>query len=815
MAMLCRCQNLVDLKFCVLLPTPDLRGIQLPGLTVLPKLKILRIQIDGLTLPPANEPDTITVSFLKFIEAPRLELLSISWRSGSTLRTLDTPTPGDVDFLATFQANSAPPLHELQLVCPHIRVRDWTFSVTSLRALTLRLDDMAPFDDECAALLTDVSDGSPRLLPHLERFYLIGEIHAAGESLLRMVQKRAEAGSGLRVLHLDIRTTSMRKLGKLGSFDLIRQTVPYARIEGLDVLAKYHSHLVMNDPPPSSLTEGLADGHEIRLCGRCENSVQIEPRISLADVESLRTGALLEPTDVAHARELTERRISSVDEDVAYLQRVLLELAEHKRRLLRRVDLQKAYVAPIRGLPTELLSEIFYHCCVEFDDITSKNSCMPLVLGAVCKRWHDIAHDTPRMWTDVRMSKGLYGGKHIRPNALRARLQLYLRNSKGLPFSNAVQFYNDVDSTNPHAVAFPLLLQHPDRWTSVDIRYPGFSKATEGVTFTRLHTVMGNAFGFTFIEPEGRVLEHAPALRRAILQDIAEDRYVPSLPWNRFERMNLSSIAPFAVKILPHCSALVTLELSLMKPRNRDNQAILPGVVHLPSLRNLHLHIAFDREYVPIIFMKLFRTPRLDFLSMKWSTSYGYHRDSESGSAEDGDALAVFYALRPPLREISLSHPHRRACDWAFSITSLQVLRLDLGYNAPFDDDCATLLATADAGVPRLLPHLETLHLEGRLRVTAASLLQMVEARADRGLRNLHLDIRSANMDRLGKPKIFDLIRQAMPAAVIEGVDALVEHIEKRDRHNELELQFFAEMGQDQEWIDEYIRNRDKQAYER
>ena len=55
-----------------------------------------------------------------------------------------------------------------------------------------------------------------------------------------MVQKRAEAGSGLRVLHLDIRTTSMRKLGKLGSFDLIWKTVPYARIEGLDVLAKYH-----------------------------------------------------------------------------------------------------------------------------------------------------------------------------------------------------------------------------------------------------------------------------------------------------------------------------------------------------------------------------------------------------------------------------------------------------------------------------------------------------------------------------------------------------------------------------------------------
>ena len=55
-----------------------------------------------------------------------------------------------------------------------------------------------------------------------------------------MVQKRAEAGSGLRVLHLGIRSTSVRKLGKLGSFDLIRQTVPYARIEGLDVLAKDH-----------------------------------------------------------------------------------------------------------------------------------------------------------------------------------------------------------------------------------------------------------------------------------------------------------------------------------------------------------------------------------------------------------------------------------------------------------------------------------------------------------------------------------------------------------------------------------------------
>ncbi|KAL1658455.1 hypothetical protein GGF50DRAFT_108551 [Schizophyllum commune] len=441
---------------------------------------------------------------------------------------------------------------------------------------------------------------------------------------------------------------------------------------------------------------------------------------------------------------------------------------------------------------------------------------MPLVLGAVCKRWHDIAHDTPRLWTDVRMSKGWYSGRHIRPDALRARLQLYLRNSKGLPFSNAVQYYNDVDSTNPHAVAFPLLLQHSDRWTSVDIQYPGFSKATEGVTFTRLHTVIANAFGFTFIEPEGRVLEHAPALRRAILQGIAEDRDVPILPWNRFEWMNLRSIALFAVKILPHCSALVTLELSLAAPRHRNSQAILPGTIHLPSLQSLHLDIDFDGEYVPVIFMKSFMTPRLDFLSMKWSTLYGYHCDPEPDSAEDGDALAVFYArTRPPLREISISHPPSQARDWAFSVTSLQILKLDLGYSAPFDDDCATLLATVDAGVPRLLPHLETLHLKGRLRVTAASLLRMVEARADRGLRNLHLDIRSANMDRLGKPGIFDLIQQAMPAAVIEGVDALVKHNEKRDRHNELELQFFAEMGQDQEWIEEYMRSRDKKAYER
>ncbi|KAL1718768.1 hypothetical protein EV715DRAFT_290919 [Schizophyllum commune] len=571
----------------------------------------------------------------------------------------------------------------------------------------------------------------------------------------------------------------------------------------------------MNDPPRSLLTEELANGHEIRLCCRCESSVQIEPRISLADVESLRTGALLEPTDVAHARELTERRISSVDEDVASLHKVLTELEEHKRRLLRRVDVQKAYVAPIRRLPAELLSEIFYHCCIQYDDITSKDSCMPLLLGAVCKTWHDIAHDTPRLWTDVRMSKGRRGGNNSPPKILRARLQLYLRNSKELPFSDAVQYHSRLDSGNSHAVAFPLLLQHAERWTSVDISSPGFSKATQGITFPRLHTVTGDGFGMALLEPEGPMLEHAPALRRAILRDIHDYGSVPTLPWTQFDWMQLSCSASFALQCLSQCSALATLKFSPMPSRPR----VLPDTVHLPCLRHLHLTICHSSrwynstESVTMKFMKAFVTARLQFLSIEWSSGY---RSSESDPAEDGDALAAFYArTRPPLRELSLCHPPSQACDWAFSVTSLQILKLNLGYNAPFDDDCATLLATADAGVPRLLPHLETLHLEGRLRVTAASLLQMVEARADRGLRNLHLDIRSANMDRLGKPDIFDLIRQAMPAAVIEGVDALVEHIEKRDHHNELELQFFAEMGQDQEWIEEYIRSRDKKAYER
>uniref|UniRef100_D8QCZ1 F-box domain-containing protein n=1 Tax=Schizophyllum commune (strain H4-8 / FGSC 9210) TaxID=578458 RepID=D8QCZ1_SCHCM len=712
---------------------------------------------------------SVSVAIMKSFRAPCLESLSIEWHTPFGLFNSGTGPAEDGEALAAFYARTRPPLREISLFNPHSQARDWVFSVTSLQALKLELGD-APFDDNCAAMLAALDDGIPRYLPHLETLHLKGMICASGTLLLQMV--RARVASGLRTLHLDLRLASLRKLGESKLFDLLRQAMPAASIEGREKLlnhiaaqersdtidAEFDAELVRiaeweeiqciaasilgvavgwrwMRPHPCARDHvaartlprsELADDHQIRLCCHCGNSIQIEPKISLADVESLRTGALLGPADVAHAREITEGRISSVDAVIASLQRVLIELAEHKRRLLRRVDVQKAYVAPIRHLPAELLSEIFNHCCVQFDDITSKNSCMPLILGAVCKRWHDIAHDTPHLWTDIRMSKGLYGGKHIRPDALRARLQLYLRNSKGLPFSHAVQFYNDVDSTNPHGVAFPLLLQHPDRWTSVDIRYPGFSKATKGVTFTRLHTVMGNAFGFTFIESEGRVLEHAPALRCAILQDIAEDRYVPILPWNRFERMNLRSIALFAAKILPHCSALVTLEFSPMAPRDRSNQAILP----------------------------------------------------ESGSAEDGDALAVFYAqTRPPLREISLSYPHFQARDWAFSITSLQVLKLDLGYSAPFDDDCATLLAATDAGVPRLLPHLVTLHLKGRLRVTAASLLQMVEARANRGLQDLHLDIHSANMDRLGEPETFDLIRQAMPAAVIEGVDALVKYI--------------------------------------
>ncbi|EPQ51423.1 hypothetical protein GLOTRDRAFT_25420, partial [Gloeophyllum trabeum ATCC 11539] len=57
-----------------------------------------------------------------------------------------------------------------------------------------------------------------------------------------------------------------------------------------------------------------------------------------------------------------------------------------------------ALLSPIRKLPDELLSEVFFRCLPDDEYVLPRVKSSPFLVCAVCHKWRDIALATPRLW---------------------------------------------------------------------------------------------------------------------------------------------------------------------------------------------------------------------------------------------------------------------------------------------------------------------------------------------------------------------------------------------------------------------------------
>ncbi|KAF9447609.1 hypothetical protein P691DRAFT_760618 [Macrolepiota fuliginosa MF-IS2] len=133
--------------------------------------------------------------------------------------------------------------------------------------------------------------------------------------------------------------------------------------------------------------------------------------------------------------------IAFIQAEVDHLGDSIRTFSNERSLLLRRLNILRSST---RNLPPETLSLIFQFAVPPLD-ITSRSlrfyrkerytdergHHIPNILGAVCSRWHDVAHGTPQLWTsliiDVTTRRDV--GDKL------ALLQLYLTNVKNLSFS--------------------------------------------------------------------------------------------------------------------------------------------------------------------------------------------------------------------------------------------------------------------------------------------------------------------------------------------------------------------------------------------
>lgn len=114
--------------------------------------------------------------------------------------------------------------------------------------------------------------------------------------------------------------------------------------------------------------------------------------------------AMWSPADIRAlpSPEETQRAIEAIKQLETGLQEAVEAFERAKSRFLtlqRDLEERRWWIAPIRKLPTEILTEVFL-LASETDRLA------PLKLAGVCHLWREIMFATPRAWSFIYLEKG-------------------------------------------------------------------------------------------------------------------------------------------------------------------------------------------------------------------------------------------------------------------------------------------------------------------------------------------------------------------------------------------------------------------------
>jgi hypothetical protein len=282
------------------------------------------------------------------------------------------------------------------------------------------------------------------------------------------------------------------------------------------------------------------------------------------------------------------------------------------------VRTHKAILSPSRRLPSELIFEIF-HYYMDHSDLSEYTP--PWALTHVCRRWRQIAVNTPTLWKSfppIRLIGGMQKGelkRHI------ACLSTLLEKSSKEPISF---FLSKTLTPRLDDEILVLLFEHSERWERISL------DISEGVCahFAWVKGRLSSLSSLTLrIHREGQLhvdmFEIAPKLRDVSL---ASDHWsgVFRLPWSQLtnftdETTNFGSLTTVLSSSAAHLRSLKFIA----------NQSwIIPGhppnvnPTTLPVLKSLCIQILNRIDLIMRTLLDRFTAPALQYLGLR---AFGTH----------------------------------------------------------------------------------------------------------------------------------------------------------------------------------------------
>ncbi|OAX34401.1 hypothetical protein K503DRAFT_774598 [Rhizopogon vinicolor AM-OR11-026] len=92
------------------------------------------------------------------------------------------------------------------------------------------------------------------------------------------------------------------------------------------------------------------------------------------------------------------QEITDLDEVIDRLHDLRQQVSEKQARIAQSIILHRGCASAFWRLPVEVLCQIFVHCLPETDHLRISPGLAPLLLTRVCRRWKEVAVNSPRLW---------------------------------------------------------------------------------------------------------------------------------------------------------------------------------------------------------------------------------------------------------------------------------------------------------------------------------------------------------------------------------------------------------------------------------
>ncbi|TRM67409.1 hypothetical protein BD626DRAFT_396064 [Schizophyllum amplum] len=511
------------------------------------------------------------------------------------------------------------------------------------------------------------------------------------------------------------------------------------------------------------MIEGFARVSEsVEICSHCSHEFLIQvdlPPTPHVDLQ-LRAGLIPSATEtrsIDASIQEAEECLAEAKEELDYLWDAMDALRYKASALEEVIARQRAYVAPIRRLPNEILSEIFSMACTQID--LSARHCVPVRISQVCKSWQDIMDTLPSAWTRFHL-RTWQSCSSVRERRL---LDLCLRKSKGRPFAQEVvfRFWN--------LRCFNVLKHYSDQWTSLDIDDcdgdDEFYEQFGDRPLSNLRKLEGWSAALVLGDTHRVFERRTPALRTVKLKDshnITDE--IPHLPWTQLTEIDIHGRSDYAIDVLSRCPNVASIVLHITAPHAEEQPRAELQHATLRELRTAS--ITFDCLDGAKMLDHL-TAPALDSLALAWAVN----RETATPPDSGGRVPRFLGRSSCRLRELSLRQvpASERSCVTT-TFRGLRSLTLYARDDMPLTDvDFHAFGTQLNDGTPSLLTDMEKLHIGGPGRFQGETVVGMLEARraAGRPILEFSLNITQIDLDYFGEEGVVKRIKGLAPKVTV------------------------------------------------